>query len=97
MALAQSQMARVTGVPIPGGKIDSLNVFLTGPSVTDDTYSIRKYYVLDKHGLEHGCYNARLNLAGSGGEAISFGLLDRDLDKFKARTDPNEDIVVRVG
>ena len=50
----------------------------------------------DKHGLEHGCYNARLNLTSSTGEAIWFGLLDRDLGRFDARTDPNEDIIIRV-
>ena len=97
MALAQGQLARLADVPVPGGKIESFNVFLTGPSVSEDTYSIRKYYVTDKHGLEHPCYNARLNMKSSSGEIISFGLLDRDLGKFKARTDANEDIVIRMG
>lgn len=96
MALAQGQLARLGDVPIPGGKIANLNVFLTGPSISEDTYSIRKYYVTDKHGLEHPCYNARLNMKSTSGETISFGLLDRDLGKFQARTDPNEDIVVRI-
>ena len=96
MALAQSHVQKLVGIPIPSGKIEAISAFLSGRRGPDGTFSIRKYYVKDKHGLEHGCYNARLNLTSSTGEAIWFGLLDRDLGRFDARTDPNEDIIIRV-
>ena len=63
LALGQNQAAKLAGLPIPGGKIETVRVHLTGPRVSDDTLSIRKYYVSDKHELEHSCYNAMLNPA----------------------------------
>ena len=71
-------------------------VHLTGPRVAEDTLSIRKYYVSDKHGLDHQCYNARLNIQTSANEQVSFGLLDEDLGKFDARSDENEDIILKI-
>ena len=96
LALAQNQAAKLAGLPIPGGKIETVRVHLTGPRVSDDTLSIRKYYVSDKHELEHSCYNAMLNINTAAKERVSFGLLDEDLVKFDARSDENEDIIIKV-
>jgi class 3 adenylate cyclase len=96
LALAQNQAAKLAGLPLPGGKIESVRVHLTGPRVSNDTLSIRKYYVSDKHDLEHSCYNAMLNINTVAKEKISFGLLDEDLEKFDARSDENEDIIIKV-
>ena len=96
LALAQSQAAKLEGLPIPGGKIESVRVHLTGPRVAEDTLSIRKYHVSDKHGLDHQCYNARLNIQTNANEVVSFGLLDEDLEQFDARSDENEDIILKI-
>ena len=96
MALVQTELMKLKELRIPGGRIDSVNMFVTGPRVSDDTFSIRKYYVMDKHGLEHGCYNAKLNIFTNKGGRLAFGMLDVDLGKFDARSDELEDILIKV-
>ncbi|MEQ8193153.1 MAG: hypothetical protein RIB59_01560 [Rhodospirillales bacterium] len=96
MAMAQEETAKLAGLPVPGGKIERINAYLTGPRVSDDAFAIRKYYITDKHGLEHGCYNAKLNVTTSQGDKVFFGLLDKDLKDFKARADEDEDILIRM-
>lgn len=96
MALAQTEMMKLKDLRIPGGRIDNVNMFVTGPRVSEDTFSIRKYYVPDKHGLEHGCYNAKLNIFTNKGKRLAFGMLDVDLGKFDARSDELEDILIKV-
>ncbi len=96
MALAQAEIQKIVGVAIPGGKIKDMNVYFTGPKISDDTFSIRKYYVRDKHGLDHSCYNAKITVRTTSGREVYFGLLDRELEKFDATFDEDEDILVRV-
>ena len=97
MALAQSETGKMIELPIPGGKIADIRTSLTGPRVSDNSFAIRKYYITDKHGLEHGCYNAKLTVTSSSGDKVTFGLLDDKLDKFKGVGDPDEDIIIRIG
>ncbi len=96
MALAQNEQNKLVGLPVPGGKIRSVKAYFTGPRVSENEFSIRKYYVKDKHGIEHPCFNAKFNMTTSSNENIFFGLLDKDLDKFDARVDEDEDITIRV-
>jgi class 3 adenylate cyclase len=95
-ALVQEHLQRLKGLSVPGGKIGTFKTYLTGPRQSESSFAIRKYYVTDKHGLNHGCYNAKLNAVLEKGTTLHYGLLDRDLDGFKARWDENEDIVIRV-
>lgn len=97
MALAQANIAKLAEAPIPGGKIEEVTAYFTGPRISDDTFSIRKYYVPDKHGLDHPCYNAKLTIKTSAQEEISFGLMDHDLQKFDAHFDEDEDILIKLG
>ena len=62
MAYAQQQFAKFVGLPIPGGKIAGVKAYLTGSQATDNIFSIKKYYVGDKHGIEHPCYNGKFNV-----------------------------------
>jgi hypothetical protein len=96
MALAQSETGKMVELPIPGGKIKKIRTYLTGPRVSDNSFAIRKYYITDKHGLDHGCYNAQLTVTSSTGDHVSFGLLDKDLEKFKGVADEDEDIIFRI-
>ena len=96
MALAQGAILKLVDLPIPGGKITDVKAYLTGPQVSENTFTIRKYYVTDKHGLEHPCYNAKFNVTVSGNRQIFFGLLDRDLEKFKGHAGEDSDIEIRV-
>ncbi|MEK9944980.1 MAG: hypothetical protein VW999_03235 [Alphaproteobacteria bacterium] len=95
-ALGQEHLQKLKGVGLPGGKISSIKSYLTGPRQGENAFAIRKYYVTDKHGLNHGCYNAKLNTTLEGGADLRYGLLDRDLEGFKSSFDENEDIVIRV-
>lgn len=95
-ALAQEHLQKLKGTGIPGGKIGTIKTYLTGPRQSENSFAIRKYYVTDKHGLNHGCYNAKLNTVLEKGTELQYGRLDRDLEGFKARWDENEDLVIRV-
>jgi hypothetical protein len=97
LVIAQNTLAKFTGVPIPNGRIAEAKVNFTGPRLSEDSFSIRKYYVTDKHGLDHGCYNAKLDIKPARGEMISFGLVDGDLGKFNASTNADEDILIKIG
>ena len=96
MALAQGGFAKLVGLPIPGGKITGVKVYLTGPRVSERTFTIKKYYVTDKHGLDHSCYNAKFNVTISEQRPIFFGLLDHELAKFKGRVDDESDVEIRI-
>ena len=96
MAYAQQQFTKFIGLPIPGGKITEVKAYLTGPQATENVFSIKKFYVADKHGLEHPCYNGKFNVMVSNGTGVYFGLQQRDLENFDARTDDSEDIQIRV-
>jgi uncharacterized protein YjbI with pentapeptide repeats len=41
--------------------VDLSEANLKGPRHGQNTFSIRKYYVTNKHGLNHGCHNAKLH------------------------------------
>ena len=94
LALVQNELKRLEGVAIPGSKIKHVQVFFTGPRLSETSFSIRNYHIVDKHGLRHGCYNAKLDIETEKDEQISFGLLDKDLTHFDAHSDPREDIVI---
>ena len=95
--LAYARLSAVaTASRLPTANRGSNNSYTTSWDTTDDTLSIRKYYVSDKHELEHSCYNAMLNINTAANERVTFGLLDEDLDKFDARSDENEDIIIKV-
>jgi hypothetical protein len=95
MALAQQEIKKLVGTPIPGGKVQSIQVFLTGPKASERSFAIRKYYVEGNDEAEHPCFNGKLNLIADNGERFTFGLLNSDLDDFDARADENEDILIQ--
>ncbi|MCG8508241.1 MAG: hypothetical protein MI741_03340 [Rhodospirillales bacterium] len=97
LAIAQKILAGFNGVPIPSGRIASASVNFTGPRLSEDTFCIRKYYVTDKHGIDHPCFNAKLEVKPARGETISFGLVDEDLGRFDAKTYEEEDILIKIG
>ena len=96
MSLAQIELAELVGLPIPGGKIDNVKAYFTGPRVSASEFSIRKYFIMDKHGLEHGCFNTKFNIEKDNDVHVFFGLLDKDLENFKARWSEDDDIEVRI-
>ncbi len=97
MGMAQAGVRQLIGGPFPGGKIEAASVFFTGPRVSDNAFRMCMYYVQDKHGLVHGCYNARVNIRASNNLNVAFGLHEEELGQFDAKFDEEEDIVVQMG
>ena len=96
MSLAQLRAEHLIGSPIPGGRIEFLNLFLTGPRSAMNEFSIKTYHLKDKHGLDHRCFNARLQVKSSSGNQIAVGLIGDELEDFKADTYEFEDIRIVV-
>jgi class 3 adenylate cyclase len=97
VALAQHGVGELIGIPLPGGEIASAKAYLTGQPLSAGEFSIKKYCVTDKHGLEHRCFNAKFNVQRASGEDVYVGLMEKNLDAFDARHLELEDIWVRIG
>ena len=97
VALAQHGVGKLIGIPLPGGEITGAKAYLTGHQSSANEFSIKKYCVTDKHGLEHRCFNAKFNVRRALGDDIFVGLLDKELDAFDATHLEPEDIWVRFG
>ena len=96
IALAQGHLDKLVGLKAAGGQIAGIKAYLTGHRVSDSEFSIKRYCVVDKHGLEHRCFNAKFNVATESGDIIHVGLLDSELDSFNALHEESNDIRVRV-
>ena len=96
MAFAQGNVQRLVGQPIGDGQIISTKVYLTGEKVSDSEFSVKKYQVRDKHGLEHACFNVKCSVRRSTGEPVDVGLQDRELGEFNAWHQPGDDLRIRM-
>ncbi len=96
VALAQAGLDRLGGSPLPGGKFAEGKAYLTGSKVSANEFAIKRYCVVDKHGMEHRCFNAKFNVTDDGGNLIHVGLRDADLKAFNASYAEADDIRVRV-
>ena len=67
------------GMALPGGRIEHMAFYLTGPRGDDGQFTDLRLTVTDKHGLSHDCYNFKLNLFPAGGAPIYCGLQHADL------------------
>lgn len=75
-------MRRLGGLPLGGAEIDAIACYLTGQRDAEQHFGINEYEILDKHGLPHRVYNAKLNIHRRQGEPIYLGLRDEDLRGF---------------
>ena len=89
-------MDSLIGISLPGGKIASAEAYLTGSKISDSEFTIKKYSVADKHGMNHQCYNARFNLEISGGDAINVGLRNEALEAFAGTPLGDQELTIRV-
>lgn len=97
VALSQGLADRVQGAALPGGAVvSSANAYLTGATVSENEYTIKKYSVADKHGLNHRCFNFKFNVIDDRGRNVWTGVQDSDLKDFKARHLDDEDIHIRI-
>lgn len=106
---ANLQSARLTGTRFQGAQMKGANLTRAVTNGTDFNSPLMDGANLgggrskqmqlggqDKHGLVHGCYNARLAIRASNGATIEFGLRNEDLAQFEAKSDEAEDIIFQV-
>ncbi len=96
LALSQMELVKLIDAPVPGGTIETISNFLTGQKISDREFAMKKYQVVDKHGVQHRCFNTRLNIQTSAGSTFSAGVEDGELTGFKGEHLANEDVRVRL-
>ncbi|MBI1775078.1 MAG: hypothetical protein HYR63_07005 [Proteobacteria bacterium] len=73
--------AFLSTITMPGGSIEKVAAYLTGPRRPDGTHRIQRLKVVDKHGYEHQCCNLKINVYPANGETYFCGLQHEDLVK----------------
>ena len=79
IALASRELEKFHDMPLFGNPVDRFSVYLTGPKRQDGSYVNQRMRVIDKHGFEHLCYNAKVNVFVKGAEPYYTGLRHSDL------------------
>ena len=86
----QQTLANLNGMELSGEEIDSIKCYLTGERGGDDSFSIKKYRVTDKHGLTRNAYNAKINIYRQNAAPIFLGVQDGELGSFAPVVDGTE-------
>lgn len=81
---AQEQLNQLHNVSLSQEKVTAIKVYLTGERVSRGVFNIKKYSVLDKHGLRRDVFNTKVNIYRGDAEALFLGLENKDLDRFDA-------------
>ena len=80
----QQTLSSLEGLNLSGEPVDAIKCYLTGERDARGGYSIKKYQIVDKHGLVHHAYNAKINIYREHAEPIFLGVQDQDLGKFSS-------------
>jgi len=83
---AQETLSNLNGLVLSDGKIDSINCYLTGDRLENQTFAVRKYVIVDKHGKERNVYNAKVNIYLNDSEPVYLSLPTKNLGPFNAST-----------
>ena len=84
----QQTLSNLNGLVLSGDKIASISCYLTGESVENRSFAVRKYIIIDKHGKGRSVYNAKINIYREDAEPVFLGLPTSNLGPFKASTEP---------
>jgi hypothetical protein len=76
-----AKLAFFSTVAMPGGKVEKVASYLTGPRRADGSYHNQRLKVVDKHGFEHQCFNFKINIFPAVGEPYYCGLQHEELLK----------------
>ncbi len=82
----QETLSSLNGLVLAGNKVASINCYLTGDNVESQTFAVRKYIIVDKHGKGRNVYNAKVNIYRKGTEPVYLGLPASKLGPFNAST-----------
>ena len=77
-------LADLDGLELSGDSIDAIRCYLTGPAHEEGDYGVSRYRIIDKHGLEHTVYNAKVNIYRHHDAPILLGIREGDLEDFDA-------------
>ncbi len=85
MEHVQQSLDDMRGADLNAGRIESIRCYFTGTPGDGNQFLINKYDVIDKHGLRHTAYNAKMNIYRGKGQPIFLGARTEDLAGFGAR------------
>lgn len=69
-------------IELSGDVVSSIKCYLTGPRGMDGKYAIERYLIGDKHGLQRGVFNAKINIQRRHDEPILLGISESEIDVF---------------
>ena len=95
VALVQPGLEKLHGTKISGNSILRIRSYLTGESISENEFSIKKYSITDKHETSHKTFNLKCNILTSNDKYLYIGLQDRALDNFSGKHLKDEDLTVR--
>lgn len=84
--LASEKLKEFHGMPLFGNPVERFASYITGPKRENGSYKNQKMRVIDKHGFEHICYNAKVNVFLDGDDPYYIGLQHSDLFGNKSPT-----------
>ena len=76
---ASAKLQEFQGMPLFGNPVQRFTSYITGPKREDGSFKKQKMRVIDKHGFEHICYNAKVNVFLDGDDPYYIGLQHADL------------------
>ncbi len=80
----RGNLSQLNGLILSGDAIDSIKCYLTGASRDDGSFNVRKYKVVDKHGLTRYVYNAKVNIHRQSAGTLYLGIQGARVDTFDA-------------
>jgi class 3 adenylate cyclase len=80
LTAVSERLAGLKTLQVLGERIDRISFYLTGPRAADGRHRPLLIRITDKHGFEHGCYNAKLNAFAEQGEPYYCGLQHAELE-----------------
>ncbi|MDA1309989.1 MAG: hypothetical protein O2985_10325 [Proteobacteria bacterium] len=88
LALAGRELEKFHGMSLFGNAIDRFAFYLTGPKRQNGSFLNQRMRVIDKHGFEHLCYNAKVNVFVDAVEPYFSGLQHSELAGKRAPPAP---------
>ncbi len=83
---SQHLLDRFLGIELSGERVSDIRCYLTGPPAGDGRFEIARHRIVDKHGLPHSAFNAKINIHRGGGGPIFLGVQASALAAFASIT-----------
>jgi hypothetical protein len=82
----RERVFHLDNIELSGDLVSSIKCYLTGPKRDDGNFAIERYLIADKHGMERGVFNAKINIQRRHKSAIYLGIPDSEIDTFPRLT-----------